>query len=61
MYKIILKGPDNTIEMQNEANPYEAAKTWAALRAKPLDGQVMELKAAYNNKIFLRHRFHNEP
>jgi len=37
-----------------------AVAAWRDLRSKPLNGQSVDLVAAWDNRIFLRHRFSAE-
>ena len=58
MFKIILKTANKTLETRILANPAKAAEAWADMRADDShQGQPVDLIAAYENSIFLRHRF----
>jgi len=57
MYKVLLNDTGSTLEIHNETEPGRAAEIWLGLRARPLDGKRVAVVAAYNNKVFMRHRF----
>jgi hypothetical protein len=61
MWKIYLKTADTLIESRLLSDHAAAVAAWRELRAKPLDGQAIDLIAAWGSRVFLRHRFSEDP
>jgi hypothetical protein len=61
MYKLILKSADKTLETRILPDHAAAVAAWREMRAKPLEGQAVDLVACWCSRIFLRHRFSAGP